>query len=290
MKFRITIVIHFWLLFLVSLNVNAQETKESFYSQATRAVVRLQHREDLKREGQDKFVPGIKSDGTGFFVHTIDSLFIVTAAHVARQEYDLHAMVPLKREAGGELELWELRLPRSEWVFHPNKGSEKTYPVDVAVMKIPSNKDWGTIAFRYCEKDCPEKEYNQLSNDGLSPPAQVVVLGFPLDIGLTLKEPRPMARHGIIALRTDEEFIKVEGKYFENRAFLIEAAMFPGNSGGPVIHVPLLGGNLQLAGLVSASNSSLTYAVITSVSRIREVLDIAKGKAIGKQGWFRSNL
>jgi hypothetical protein len=60
--------------------------------------------------------------------------------------------------------------------------------------------------------------------------------------------------------------------------------MYPGNSGGPVIHTPLFG-NLSLAGLITASNPSLTYAVVTPVSRIREVLDLAKDKAIGKQGW-----
>src|SRR5262245_9815776 len=154
-------------------------------------------------------------------------------------------------------------------------------------MKLPENKDWGAIAFRYCQKDCPQKEYNQLGMDDIGPPAQVVVLGFPANIGLRLKEPRPMARHGVVALKTNEEFIEVSGKYFESRAFLIEAAMFPGNSGGPVIQLPLIGANLYLVGLISASNPSLTYAVVTPVSRIREVLDLAKDKTIGKQGWFQ---
>ncbi len=65
--------------------------------------------------------------------------------------------------------------------------------------------------------------------------------------------------------------------------------MFGGNSGSPVIKMPLLGGNLYLAGLVSGTNRNLTYAIVTPVSRIREVLDIAKDRAIGKQGWFRPN-
>src|SRR5215468_1683060 len=95
-----------------------------------------------------------------------------------------------------------------------NRGTNTTHPVDVAVMKLPENKDWGAIAFRYCPKDCPQKEYNQLGMDDIGPPSQVVVLGFPANIGLRLKEPRPMARHGVVALKKNEEFIEVSGKYF----------------------------------------------------------------------------
>ncbi len=209
MRFRSTLLA-LLCIFLPPREVHAQPKQESFYTQAIRGVVRLEHHEDIKLEGQDSVVRTIRPDGTGFFIHTSDSLFIVTAAHVARQNYDLHARVPVKQESGDKIEVWELRLPRSEWVFHPMKGDVKTHPVDVATMKIPSIKDWGTIAFRYCVKTCPEGQYNQLERDDIEPPDQVIVFGFPLDVGLILKEPRPMGRQGIVALRTNEEFIEIE--------------------------------------------------------------------------------
>jgi hypothetical protein len=116
--------------------VQAEEKKEAFYAQVIRGVVPLYHHIFVRNQGEDKERRTTNRDGTGFFVHTPDSLFIVTAAHVARPNHDLHALVPLKPEGEQQAKVWKLRLPRSEWVFHPIKGTSTTREVDVAVMKI----------------------------------------------------------------------------------------------------------------------------------------------------------
>jgi hypothetical protein len=64
----------------------------------------------------------------------------------------------------------------------------------------------------YCPKECPQEKYNQLANDDIGPPEHVVIFGFPLDIGISLKEPRPLGCGGIVALKTNEEFIRAEDR------------------------------------------------------------------------------
>jgi hypothetical protein len=269
--------------------VQAQEKQESFYAQVTRSVVRLVHYDaTIQTHGRDNVpLTNIRrqSDGTGFFIHTPNSLFIVTAAHsLAGRDYDLLALVPLKPEGEQQAKVWELRLPRSEWVFHPSKATERTHAVDVAAMKIPSHKNLGAIVFKYCLGDCPKEQHNQLANDDIEPPAQVVIFGYPQDTAITLREPRPVGQNGIVALKTNEEFLIIDGKYIESRAFLIEANIDKGSSGSPVIKTPIVG-QLSLAGVLSARIPGQPYAVVTPVSCIREVLDLTKDKAIGKQGW-----
>lgn len=268
-------LIAFLAFLILSSHLSAQKSEEPFYTQATRAVIRLEHYEEIKKEGQTKSSRLRKQDGTGFFVHTIDALFLVTAAHVARKDYDLHARVPVLLDSSGETVMTELKLPRSRWVFHPDIGDEKTHPVDVAVMKIPSLSGAGVVALRYCPENCPEGEYNQLEKDP-DPPQEVLVFGFPVDIGFQLREPRPMGRQGMVALKSEESFLRVKGKYVEPRTFLIDTRMFSGNSGSPVITFPAFGRKLYLFGLVFGTNLNLDYAIAEPVSRIREVLDLAR--------------
>ncbi len=150
---------------ILSSRLSAQKSEESFYTQATRGVIRLEHYEEIKKEGQTRSSRIRKPDGTGFFVHTIDALFVVTAAHVARKDYDLHARIPVLLDSSGETMVKELRLPRSRWVFHPDIGDKERHPVDVAVMKLPPLSGAGVVSFRYCPQNCPKDEYNQLEKD-----------------------------------------------------------------------------------------------------------------------------
>jgi len=54
----------------------------------------------------------------------------------------------------------------------------------------------------------------------------IVFLGFPLQIGVTSNRITPIARSGMVALRNEDE------------TFLIDANVFPGNSGSPVFFKP----------------------------------------------------
>ena len=183
-----------------------EKSTEPFYTQLSRLVIRLEHYEFVKKEGQSKESKVSGPDGTAFFVGDQDYLFVVTARHVAAKDHDLHARVPALVDRTGKTEVVELRLPRSRWVFHPNTGDALTHPVDVAVMHLPRIQDRSIVKFQYCPKGCPEAEPTQLVDDAV-PPNQVFIWGFPLDIGFGLKEPRPMGRQGMVALNAEERFL-----------------------------------------------------------------------------------
>ena len=107
----------------------------------------------------------------------------------------------------------------------------------------------------------------------------VFVLGFPL--GLVGKERNyPIVRHGIIAriqdwLRGDE------------RTFLIDAAVFPGNSGGPVVLKPEMTTVSQtrrithslLIGMVRAYIPSQEVAVSEQTGRPKVIFEENSGLA-----------
>src|ERR1017187_10287187 len=117
----------------------AQPSKENFYTQAQRLVIRL---ERLLPSGD--YAPV----GTGFFVRNDeDSLFVVTARHIASLGADLRARVPTVMNATGKTDVVELKLPLTGWICHANTGDDKTFPVDVAVMRIFYVKDRGITTF-----------------------------------------------------------------------------------------------------------------------------------------------
>jgi S1-C subfamily serine protease len=260
--------------------LTGQSSKESFYTQAERRVIRLE--QTLPSGGHSPV-------GTGFFVQDeTNQLFVVTARHVASLGLDLRARVPTLLKTTGKTDVVELRLPASGWVYHQNLGDDQTLAVDVAVMKVHGVKDRGVTAFRYGRQNCPKDEYNELADDP-QPPDEIVIFGFPSDLGFTLTEPKPMTRLGVVSLTSDDKFIYIDQpngskKLLPQRAYLIDARMFPGNSGGPVI-VKNPFTNIKLGGLVTATNRNLDYGIVTPVSQIAQTLDRAKeSDAVGN--WF----
>jgi hypothetical protein len=139
----------------------AQPSKENFYTQAERLVIHL-----------ERSLPtgGYAPVGTGFFVRNEQNEgFVVTARHVASLGFDLRARVPSMLSATGKTDVVELRLPSSKWVYHDETApNEQTLPVDVAVMKINGVKDRSSTLFRYCAKNCPKDEYNQLAGRSIA--------------------------------------------------------------------------------------------------------------------------
>jgi hypothetical protein len=182
-------------------------------------------------------------------------------------------------ERTGQTEVILLKLPRSKWVFHNLTGNQDTNYVDVAAMKLFGIKDRSVKCFNYELAGSSTPTKNQLPEGDPEPPRPLLVFGFPVDIGFELLEQRPLGRFGIISMKTEKRFIKVNGnKYAEERCMLIDARLFPGNSGSPVMSQPGLTEEIALFGLVIATNNALDFGVIEPVSRIREVLDLAKNK------------
>lgn len=257
-----------------------EKEKEPLYSQLNRAIVRLEHFELIQREGSTKPISRNVPDGTAFFVVSGKELYVVTARHVVEKPYDLHARVQSKNRKTGELEVILLKLPRGEWVYHDNSGDEDTRFVDVAAMKIHWIRDRSVKYFRYEPEGSKDHDKNQLPLEDPEPPRPILVFGFPADVGFKLLEQKPLGRLGVVSMKTGKEFLKLNGKKFaEERCSLIDARMFRGNSGSPVMNQPgLTDSKPKLLGLVIATNTSLDFGVIEPVSRIREVLDLTRDK------------
>ena len=278
MKRRIIVVS---LCILLPLCLAGAEEKEDLYSQLNRAVIRLEHFEAIRQEGSSSVITHNKPDGTAFFVQSGGSLFVVSARHVAEQQYDLHARVECINMVTGEKEVILLKLPRNRWIFHSDNGDKDTHFVDVAAMRIRWIRDRTIKHFTYEPPDTKNQDKNQLPLEDPVPPRRILVFGFPLDIGFQLLEQRPFGRLGIIAMRTGKKFLKMNikgaDKFAEERCYVIDAKAFPGNSGSPVLNEPsLTDSKLQLLGLLSGVNPNMGFAVVEPVSRIREVLDLAR--------------
>jgi hypothetical protein len=275
------------LMFFCATAIVAQAPKEEpLYPQLSRGVIRLEHNETIQPEGAPKPIERTVPDGTGFFVACANELCIVTARHVADKGYDLHARVQSINDETGQPEVVLLKLPRDKWVFHNVTGDQTKNYVDVAAMRLFTIKDHSIKYFNYVPPGFSSPDKNQLPEADPDPPRPLLVFGFPADIGFELLEQRPLGRLGIISMKTEKEFIKIDGnKYAEERCMLIDARLFPGNSGSPVMSQPGLTEEIALFGLVIASNNTLDFGVIEPVSRIREVLDLAKKKPPSGE-WF----
>jgi len=266
-----------------------EKEKESLYAQLNRAVIRLEHFEVVHQEKATAPIIRIDADGTAFFIRSMNALYVVSARHVVEKKYDLHARVQCRNKKTKENEVFLLELPRTEWVYHDNVGDAETRFVDVAVKKIPFIKDHSIKCFRYEPKDSNDHDKNQLPLEDPDPPQPILVFGFPEDVGFRLLEQKPLGRLGIISMKTGKKFLKLDSKKFaEERCCLIDASMFPGNSGSPVMNQPrITDSKARLLGLVIATNTRLDFGIIEPVSRIRETLDLARDKP--KSGHWKRN-
>ncbi len=257
-----------------------QASKEPPFVQIERLTVRLE-----VRNPAGEFI----SQGTGFFVtNEKRELFIVTARHVVVGSGYLRARVPSLVNSTGKTEMLELRMPEAYWVLGED-GDPTHWPVDVAVMKLSGIQDRQIVSFQYCQSQCPAGGYNQLGDDP-HPLDQIVVLGFPLDVGFTLKEQRPIVRSGLVSLSADEEFLKITGdpRYLRKGVYMADVHLFGGNSGGPVL-TSIWGQPSRLGGLITASNATLSLGFVTPTSQIRETLDRAASSPANMSAWFLLN-
>lgn len=111
------------------------------------------------------------------------------------------------------------------WVGHPNKE------VDVAAFYInPQTLQNDSAQFSYFRMDEHVMSVADMKNNGVSEGDGLFVLGFPMGI-VTPQKIYAIARTGAIARIRDV----IEG---QQSPYLIDASVFPGNSGGPVVIRP----------------------------------------------------
>lgn len=268
-------------------------SSEPLYAQLSRAVIRLER--PVVRAGSEA-VPGMpryEPHGTAFFVELPSSpgsdryvIYLVTARHVADVAVELRARVSTQRLDNESTDVIELRVPREAWIMHPEgariyRGAPglpglQVGPVDVAVARVPELTDRRLRSVGYCPNPCATPDDHQFLDQDPEPPTAILVFGFPENLGFQLLEQRPFARLGLVAMVETHPYIQINGVYRDERVILVDAPVFPGNSGSPVFTKPEGGQPLRLAGLVSASNTSLSFAVIEPVSRVREALEVAR--------------
>jgi len=140
------------------------------------------------------------------------------------------------------------------WLAHKDKN------VDLAMVTIShdflnqQNIEWGFFTeemFSY---------YSELDNIGITLGDELYVLGFPMGLAGILRN-NPIARHGIIA-RIDKEIID------QQKVFLIDALVFPGNSGGPIVSKPT---SMGLGGTKAVSSIYL-LGVVSGYRPYKEIL------------------
>ena len=171
--------------------------------------------------------------------------------------------------------VYPLKLSDDSWTVHPNPD------VDVAVMKI--NADFlmaHGLEYYFFEADSHVLTREQAHEEGISEGDGVFVLGFPL--GEAGHERNyVIVRQGAIAR------IQHWLKGFD-RTFLIDASIFPGNSGGPVLLKPEFTsvkgtrshGKCSFLGMVSSYLPYREVAISAQTGRQRMVFEENSGLGI----------
>jgi len=203
--------------------------------------------------------------GTGFFVRTDKTdVILVSAAHVVRdRKGDLRKDLRYRRSDldGTDALVSDLELTKADlgtWVFSNSSDlAARRFGWRVGVEGPPTVPDSHFMNMQLIDVGAP-----------------LLVLGFPTGLRSTTHKD-PIARHGIVA-RTGSE------------GLMVEAFVFPGNSGGPVVYVPSLkvgdGGinsplvnEEQLVGIVSSYVPYQEKAVSPQTGRTRVVFEENSG-------------
>ena len=129
----------------------------------------------------------------------------------------------------------------SDWAAHPDPT------IDVAIVPINTVflREQG-IQFKYFASDTSTLNCSQMASNGLTEGDFIYVLGFPMGL-VGYNRNAVIVRSGSIA-RIRDSLTGIDA------AFLIDAAVFPGNSGGPVISRPEV---FALPGTKAQSKSNL---------------------------------
>ena len=208
-------------------------------------------------------------------------VYLVTNRHVfekaSKQVVSLHAR--FNRPIGVESKIYTIPLKGTDgsdsWVVHPNPNA------DVAVLKInPRLLEADNIEFELFASDVNTFTLDQAREIEVSEGDGVFVLGFPL--GQAGDERNyAVVRQGIVARVQD--WLKGNAQ-----TFLIDASIFPGNSGGPVLLKPELTSirgtkRNDRCGLIGMVSSYLTYqevAISQQTERPRMIFEENSGLGV----------
>jgi len=182
------------------------------------------------------------------------TIYLVSNKHVLEQQTQI--MLRFNPQDDNSAKDYPLSLKDSAgnniWIGHPNKD------VDVAIIQINALvlQEEG-MKFSFFQSDSHIFTKDKLIEIGATEGDFIYVLGFPM--GIVAKDRQHVIlRGGVIARIRD---------LFENRStdFIVDAFVFPGNSGGPVILKPeiiSIGGTKsnKSAGLIGVVKSYIPYS------------------------------
>jgi len=252
----------FFVLFFSNSLVYAQ-TNKSWIDEWQKSTVSIGIIDTLIR-GKLK-VPYFRVIGTGvIFYVKYDTILVpclVTAKHVfynpienwnpssIRIRFSWFDEKPVDKYLGVELLLKENK--NKLWYSHPNNN------VDLACLPflIPDNVDVGKSLSTLAYKDIS-------SNDAIYEGSQILVLGYPGNIGKEFHS-KALVRFGIISWVPP--LISYDNK------ILIDCNVYPGNSGGPVFKMPngmqrdgslKIGGSISFIGIVTEQGLELNDVLL----------------------------
>ncbi|MHB1089759.1 MAG: S1 family peptidase [Ilumatobacteraceae bacterium] len=200
--------------------------------------------------------------GTGFlygrFVKQVDessneySVFLVTNKHVLSGLKRIYLKFNSAADSTSKDYPIDLVAKNGKpiWVGHPDTD------IDVAVMLVDANQLKNELRkFALFQSNNHVLTPDQLKTDGVSEGDGVFVLGFPM--GMVDQERQyVICRAGSIARIRD----LIDGKATN---FLVDATVFPGNSGGPVIIRPEFGSITGTKAIKSASLIGIVKSYVT---------------------------
>jgi S1-C subfamily serine protease len=178
------------------------------------------------------------TEGTGFFFGYLVqpdadpakrqyAVFLVTAGHVVKMHpQNEKKTIGIRIDATeASAKSQDFDIPIADWFFHPNAE------IDLAAVSIPIDvlKSKG-LETAFFANDLMALTKSQMTDVGVSAGDGVFILGFPMGLSGETRN-YVIARQGAVARVS---------QYLENgsNSFLVDAFVFPGNSGGPVILKP----------------------------------------------------
>ena len=234
----------------------------------------IKYRVILNREGTTELKPYIipTDVATAFFVAEGNSLFLVTAGHVARKtspEWQLTVGTAEDRPISFQVRQLVASDKEFHWVYHDT--------ADVAVLLLsPSSSVKPHLAGRFLKGE-------MLRSDLVAPERErpLTTIGFPLGLGIgdyfspISRESKPAS--GIVSLESSDTKRRTE-------FFLLDSPSIGGFSGAPVFEMPgayssqgglVIGGKLICVGIIHGTLSDNTggkLGMVTPAVRILETI------------------
>lgn len=243
-----------------------------------------------KEKGKSSYIPKVlKKTGSSFFVtDTIGSVYLITAAHVAK-ELSLNSEIVISGPQDSPL-IYKLKdfLPRKDslfWIYH--KTADVACLLIDTYAKCFTNSYISPIPLTYIERDrIPVRE------------REVTTIGFPFSLGYE-KYFSPISKvskpsSGLIELpRFDNNIV--------NPFFLLDDPSIRGFSGSPVFELPanlVYGGrninvqSIALVGLIHGSyGDNSTYGGLSAVVPSKAILEVVEKapKFSGRRSQYHEN-